>query len=219
MTKKLIYRYLLGGLVNLIIVPFRAPNLLRFITIYGLKKDHQSFSQNLTQKLQKNLEKSFMLILLCAIRTLLLKILTEWKLKIFKQIIILPLFPQYASATNGSVIELAMKEIQNWWVIPEITFVSQFFDNELFIQAFYENGIKYNCDDYDHILFSFHGLPERHVDKVYNNSLCADHDCDRGISDNDDNLFCYKASCYETALRITKKLNKRVKLYRLFQSG
>ena len=55
--------------------------------------------------------------------------------------------------------------------------------------------------------FSFHGLPERQVDKVYNNSLCAEHDCELGISDNEDNLFCYKASCYETALRIAKKLN------------
>ena len=98
-------------------------------------------------------------------------------------------------------------------------FHSQFFDHDLFIQSFFENGSKYNLDEYDHVLFSFHGLPERHVDKVYNNSLCSDHDCDRGISDNDDNLFCYKASCYETALRIAKKLSLKESNYTVcFQS-
>tara|TARA_Y100000589_G_C27194589_1_gene646215 strand:- start:1334 stop:2356 length:1023 start_codon:yes stop_codon:yes gene_type:complete len=197
-------------LVNLIIVPFRAPKSSKIY--YDLWSDKGSpiifHTQNLAKKLQKKLGDEYHVDFAMRYKNpSLKKILKEWKLKKFKQIIILPLFPQYASATNGSVIELAMKEIQKWWVIPEITFVSQFFDHELFIQAFYENGSKYNCNDYDHILFSFHGLPERQVDKVYNNSLCAENDCELGISDNEDNLFCYKASCYETALRIAKKLN------------
>ena len=99
------------------------------------------------------------------------KILQSWEGKNFEQIIILPLFPQYASATNGSVIEEAMDVIKKWWVIPEISFVSQFYDYEFYLKGFEEQGNKHNFEEYDHVLFSFHGLPERHVDKVYDEGL------------------------------------------------
>ena len=52
--------------------------------------------------------------------------LNSWEGKNFEQIIILPLFPQYASATNGSIIEMAMDVIKKWWVIPEVSFDDQF---------------------------------------------------------------------------------------------
>ena len=54
------------------------------------------------------------------------------------------------------------------------------------------------------MLFSFHGLPERHVDKVYNDGLCKDNDCEHGV--NNKNKFCYKATCYQTVFLIAKKL-------------
>ncbi|MEM9024352.1 MAG: ferrochelatase, partial [Bacteroidota bacterium] len=56
-----------------------------------------------------------------------------------------------------------------------------------------------------HVLFSFHGLPERQVDKVYTDGVpCADHDCENGV--NDSNLYCYKAQCYSTAQGIAERL-------------
>ena len=98
-----------------------------------------------------------------------------------------------------------MNIVKKWWVIPEINFVSQFYDEKLFLDAFAENGKKYNIKDYDEIIFSFHGLPERHVDKVYDDSLCKDNNCEKGITK--ENQFCYKATCYETAKQIAKRLN------------
>ena len=137
------------------------------------------------------------------------KTLESWEGKNFKQIIILPLFPHYASATNGSVIEEAMDVIKKWWVIPELSFVSQFYNEEFYLKGFEEKGNAHNFKEYDHILFSFHGLPERHVDKVYKDSLCKDNNCEHGI--NDENCFCYKATCYETAIQLSKRFGLKKK--------
>ena len=129
----------------------------------------------------------------------------------------LPLFPQYASATNGSIIEMAMDVIKKWWVIPEVSFVSQFYDHEFFLKGFEEQGNKHNIKEYDHVLFSFHGLPERHVDKVYDEGLCKDNDCEKGVSKS--NLFCYKATCYETAIQLAKRFKLKKSDYSVgFQS-
>ena len=65
--------------------------------------------------------------------------LEKLRLKNLKQIIIIPLFPQYASATNGSVIEEVMEIVKNWWVIPEISFISQFYNEKLFLDAFFKS--------------------------------------------------------------------------------
>ena len=85
----------------------------------------------------------------------------------YEKIIILPLFPQYASASSGSAIEKAMELISKWWIIPEIKIISQFYKDENYLNCVIEQSKKYNLNDYDHILFSYHGLPVRQVDKVY----------------------------------------------------
>ncbi len=130
----------------------------------------------------------------------------------------IPLFPQYASATTGSVIDKAMKIVSKWWVIPEIKFVSQYYDEDGFINTIAEQAKKYNINEYDHVLFSYHGLPVRQVDKVYKDgSLCEEHNCETEI--NETNLYCYKATCYATTRLIAKKLNISAEKYTVcFQS-
>ena len=123
----------------------------------------------------------------------------------YEKIIILPLFPQYASASSGSAIEKAMDIIRKWWVIPEITTISQFYDNEGYMDAVVERAKEFNVEDYDHVLFSYHGLPERQVDKVYDDGLCEDQPCETEI--NQENKFCYKATCYATTRLIAAKMN------------
>ena len=207
-------------LVNLIIVPFRAPKSAK---VYKeLWTDEGSpiiyHTKSLKDKLQKKLGDDFYIEYAMRYKNpSLKKALNKLKAKNLNQIIIIPLFPQYASATNGSVIEEVMGIIKKWWVIPEISFVSQFYNEKLFLDAFAENGKKYNLKDYDEIIFSFHGLPERHVDKVYEDSLCQENDCEKGITKK--NQFCYKATCYETAKQIAKRLKIKENDYTVaFQS-
>lgn len=135
----------------------------------------------------------------------------------YDQIVILPLFPQFASASTGSAVEKAMNIIRKWWVIPDISVISQFYDHPGYIDAVVDRAKEFNLSDYDHVLFSYHGLPERQVDKVYNDGLCKDHACETEITD--DNRFCYKATSYATTRIVAEKLGLSEKDYTVcFQS-
>jgi ferrochelatase len=129
--------------------------------------------------------------------------------------IILPLFPQYASASTGSAIAKTLEVISKRWVIPSLRIVSDFFAHPLYIQAFAERGK--NWQQYDHILFSYHGLPIRQLDKVYEEGLCADRDCAHEI--NAENHYCYAAQCHATTRALAEKLGiPKEKYTTVFQS-
>jgi protoporphyrin/coproporphyrin ferrochelatase len=207
-------------LVNGIIVPFRAPKSAK---VYKeLWTDRGSpiiyHTEDLTNKLKQELGDGYHVEYAMRYKNpSLKKTLKSWEGKNFEQIIILPLFPHYASATNGSVIEESMNVFKKWWVIPEISFVSQFYDHEFYLKGFEEQGNKHNFEEYDHVLFSFHGLPERHVDKVYDEGICQDNECEQGVTEA--NQFCYKATCYETAIQLAKRFNLKESDYSVgFQS-
>ena len=121
------------------------------------------------------------------------------------EIIILPLFPHYASATTGSVYEEISRIVSNKWVVPNIRFINQFYDNEKFIDAWIDKASKFNINSYDKIVFSYHGIPNSHVDNVYPDSVCNDHNCESQITE--DNKFCYKATTYQTTKILAKRLN------------
>lgn len=120
------------------------------------------------------------------------------------QVIVIPLFPHYASATSGSVIEEVMRLMKDMYVIPETTFIQQFYEHPLFIKGFVENGKKFDWKEYDHVLFSYHGLPERQLDKIYADKQCKNHSCEHEI--NEENRYCYKATCYATTREIAEGL-------------
>ncbi len=133
------------------------------------------------------------------------------------EVVIVPLFPQYASASTGSVVDKCMRIMRDLWTFPNIRFVTQFYDHPLFIKAFVERGQAFSLEQYDHVLFSYHGLPERHVDKVYEDNECKNNSCEEEI--NDENKLCYKATCYATTRLIASGLGLRKEQYTVcFQS-
>ena len=121
------------------------------------------------------------------------------------ELVVLPLFPHYAAATSGSVFEEISRIVSKKWVVPQIRFISQFYDNEKFIDAWIDKAAKFDINSYDKIVFSYHGVPNSHVDNVYQDSLCIDNDCELGITEK--NKFCYKATTYETTKLIASRLN------------
>jgi ferrochelatase len=129
----------------------------------------------------------------------------------YQNIVVVPLFPQYSSAANGSAMEKAMKLISRWWVIPQVHIVSQFYDHPRYIQTVVERAREHDIAAFDHILFSYHGLPDRHVDKVYEDRQCSNHSCESEI--NHENAYCYKATCYATTRAIAQALNLRPQQY------
>ena len=121
------------------------------------------------------------------------------------EIIVLPLFPHYASATTGSVYQEISRIVSKKWVVPNIKFINQFYDNDKFIDAWVEKASKFDIKSYDKVVFSYHGIPNSHVDNVYPDSMCNDHDCELKISE--ENKFCYKATTYETTKILANRLN------------
>ncbi|TNF45895.1 MAG: ferrochelatase [Bacteroidetes bacterium] len=198
-------------LVNGIIVPFRAPKSAKIYKELWDLSDNKSPLLTYTEKLVELVQNRFPdedVHVEFAMRyqnPSLDDVLERMKKMNFDQLIIVPLFPQYASASTGSAIDKAMKIISKWWVIPEVKIISQFWDHEGYIDSVVDRSKAFDLSSYDHILFSYHGLPERQVDKVYEgDDLCEDQPCETEV--NQKNKFCYKATCYATTRLIASKL-------------
>lgn len=121
------------------------------------------------------------------------------------EIVLCPLYPQYASSTTGSAIEMLMDEAGKWKVIPGLKIISSFHNHLSFIAAF-AAGIR-NCQPhlYDHVLFSYHGVPLSHLKNSLDKSACID--CQGGSDRPCSQTRCYKADCYETTRLIAKEMD------------
>jgi ferrochelatase len=207
-------------LVNAIIVPFRAPKSAKLYkqmwTVDG--SPLLTHSRNFGNKLQESLGNNYMVEIAMRYQSPSIESALEKLRKAnLKKIIVLPMYPHYASSSTGTCIERVMEITSKWWVIPEMVFVNQFYDMLGYVDSFVARANQFDLSTFDHILFSYHGLPVRQVDKVYDDGLCADHDCELGITD--ENKFCYKATCYETTKQIAAKLNLKPSQYTVaFQS-
>lgn len=80
-------------------------------------------------------------------------------------LIVVPQFPQYASATTGSAYEALFAAVKGWWNIPRLVCLSEYCDHPRFIAALVHRMEQSAWRNYDQILFSFHGLPERQIKK------------------------------------------------------
>jgi ferrochelatase len=194
-------------LVNLVIVPFRAPKSARIYQKLWTTNGSPLLLHSIRAKelLQKELGEAYEVHLAMRYKNPSIpNVLEKMREANYKKIIVLPMFPQYASASTGSALDEVMRVIKSWWVIPEMHFISQFYDHPDYIEAFVERGKKFDLSAYDHVLFSYHGLPERQVDKVYNKGRCSDHDCEHAITE--ENKYCYKATSYATTRLIASQL-------------
>jgi len=212
-------------LVNGIIVPFRAPKSAKiYRELFDLAGGVSPLMTH-TEKVKELLQERFKnddLTVEIAMRyqnPSMDSVMSRMKTANYDEIIILPLFPQYASASSGSAIEKAMNIIRKWWVIPDIKIISQFYENEGYLDSIVQNTKQFDLKSYDHILFSYHGLPERQVDKVYeeDTDLCGDQPCETEI--NEKNKFCYKAACFATTRLLAARLGLKEEDYTVcFQS-
>ena len=195
-------------LVNLIIVPFRSPKSAKIYKQLWTKEGSPLVihGKNLRDKLQVELGSDYQVEIAMRYQNPHLKnVLEKIRKSVPKEIIVLPLYPHYASSSTGSTIEFLFKIMSKWYIIPQVKVLGQFYNNPGFIDSIAEQAKEFNLKNYDHFVFSFHGLPTRQVDKVYDKGICADHNCEYEVTT--DNFYCYKATCYETARLIISKVN------------
>jgi len=194
-------------LVNGIIVPFRAPKSAKLYQKLWTKKGSPLlfYSIEVQKKLQHYLGKKFKVYLGMRYGNPSLKeTLIQMKKDNLDEIIVLPLFPQYASATSGTAIDYFLKLIREWNTIPQLKIISQFYKHQEFIDVFANRIKSYLKDNYDHILFSYHGLPIKQVTRSHDKKDCEEFNCTNEI--NDQNKNCYHATCYHTTRLLVENL-------------
>lgn len=134
------------------------------------------------------------------------------------EIIVFPMFPHYASASTGSVHEEVMDLIKKELAIPSIKMINSYHDNEKMLNVFVKNARQFDLDSYDHVIFSFHGVPQSQMKKTDRCNHCLKSaDCCQSISEV--NQFCYSAQCHDTAFLLADKLGLKKEDYTIcFQS-
>jgi protoporphyrin/coproporphyrin ferrochelatase len=122
-------------------------------------------------------------------------------------VVVFPLYPQYAASSTGSSAEEVFRVASREWVTPTLSFVEPFYDDPHFIDAFAAQGAPVlEAQRPDHVLMSFHGLPERHMhkaDATGKHCLASAGCCDKIVPAN---RHCYRAQCYATARALATRL-------------
>jgi len=123
------------------------------------------------------------------------------------RVVVFPLYPQYAVSSTGSTVAELFRIAAQAWAPPTLTFVDAFYDDAGFIDAFAAvGGPVVKTAEPDHVLMSFHGLPERHMRKTdpTGHHCLAKADCCEGIVPA--NRTCYRAQCFATARALANRL-------------
>lgn len=133
-------------------------------------------------------------------------------------IVCIPLFPQYATASTGSAVAKIYEEAAKWWDPPSIQVMMDFHNQSEFIDLHTSliHERLAHCK-VDAILYTFHGIPVRHLKKsgCMHASSCQQHSCP--VSDFK-NYRCYKRQCVETARLIHDRTQVQLPYFIAFQS-
>lgn len=194
-------------LVNGIIAPFRAPKSARVYKKVWLEEGSplKVYGNQLVEKVQRELGPEFMVRLGMRYQSPSIESgLDEMRKAGVSRIIVVPLFPQYASATSGSIVERVSQHISTWQTIPEIQMSGTFFQASFFLDLL-ANRIRsfLQTHSVDQVLFSYHGLPERQIRKGDMGNSCLKGDCCGTLHSG--NALCYRAQCFETSRLLARK--------------
>jgi ferrochelatase len=133
-------------------------------------------------------------------------------------IVVLPLFPQYASASTGTAVSELYRALRKYPYLPAVHVVGPFFDDPAYLDAV-ATRIRANVAEFssDYLLFSYHGLPVRQLRAAARTSGgdCRLSDCCDEVRSG--NHGCYRAQCLATSRALAARL-PGVKSSTAFQS-
>ena len=120
----------------------------------------------------------------------------------YEEIVVVPMFPQYAEATTGSMLKKAKEVGERLGVLDKMSYLPDFHDKEFYVRSLAESLENYK--DSDHILFSYHGLPEK---LVKDHDPSGQHCLKKKICCNqmlEVNAKCYRAQCFATTRNVAQ---------------
>ncbi len=136
-----------------------------------------------------------------------------------EEVIAIPLYPHYAMSSYETAVEHAKAAFAKKNYPFKLSFLKPFYNEYSYINAMAENMRSYLQQDYDHILFSYHGIPERHIKKsdITGVHCLKVENCCKVDSEAHD--YCYRHQCFETTKLIAEQLKLPALKYSIsFQS-
>ncbi|MRI32201.1 ferrochelatase [Endozoicomonas sp. OPT23] len=136
-----------------------------------------------------------------------------------KEVVLFPLYPHYAMSTVKTVVERAEKIVSEHKLPITLKVHPVFYDADEYINALVESAGEHLGKEYDHLIFSYHGVPERHItkdDPTGNHCLKSGDCCQRTSVAHQ---TCYRHQVYRTTAAFVEKAGIPVDKYSVaFQS-
>jgi ferrochelatase len=123
-----------------------------------------------------------------------------------EEVIAVPMYPQYAMSSYETAVEFAKEQHKKGGYKFKLSFIKPFFNDEDYINALVESIRPYLDNGYDQILFSYHGIPERHIlkcDPTKQHCLKVDNCCE---VPSPAHAYCYRHQCWTTTNLVADKL-------------
>lgn len=170
-------------------------------------------SERLQEKIQKQINIPVALAMRYGSMTI-KKGLQELVDKGVDEVFLIPLYPQFAMATTETITVLAEEIRKTHFPNLKIESLPAFYNKEDYIDVL-TNSIQEALKDttYDHLLFSYHGVPERHIKKrdITKSHCKIDSNCCATTSKAHE--FCYRHQCYEVTRLLAEKLQLKDSTY------
>ena len=198
---------------NLIVLPLRAPRTARDYA--GIWMEEGSPLQVYSERVRQGVQEKFdaagsdvtVRIAMAYSKPLIADSLSELEREGRDEILVFPMYPQYARATTESAMHSVRSAAASWRQAPNLRFIDDFFADPAFIRVWAE-VIRANLAqaNIDHLVFSYHGLPEAAIRKADVSGYCNFGDCCEKVGEVNRN--CYRAQCFATSRAIAAALGR-----------
>lgn len=123
-----------------------------------------------------------------------------------RQLVVFPMYPQATSSSTGSTVDEVFSHLSRRWEVPPVSVVPPYFADTGYIEAVAQT-VESRIESFgpDHVVFSFHGIPERHLRKAREEQVglvcdgCCVEPCGRSDA-------CYRSQCHRTAALVAERL-------------
>jgi len=123
------------------------------------------------------------------------------------EVLLIPLYPQHAMATTETIVVLAEEIRAKHYPKMQFTYLPAFYNHPDYVRVLSNSIQEYlQQKEWEHILFSYHGVPERHIRKsdVTKSHCTIDGQCCQEPSKA--HQYCYRHQCYETTRQVAEYL-------------